>query len=326
MSKMIYKKGEGCIETTKKKLIPRDAGFTLVELLIALVLSVVIIGAVYYSFNTQQKSFSLINQKVSMRQQGRAAIDFMMRDIRMAGSRVPKSKAMVITDSTQGPDQVSVLFASSEKDFISGFIITSSTNGSSDSVTVVTQDGSGFAPNNAYYKKNIILMKRDGSCSVIRKIQNYGVSGSGAYRIFQLTSSPASSIFGDSQADLSANYKNQYAYIVSTNTYSVSSHTLYLNENNGGPKVPLSENVDDLQIAYVDRKGTWYCTGSNSASPPSIPDLSAVRITLLVRTAIPDPDFMGQRPAIEDHAAAKKTDHYRRRLLRSYVKIRNLGY
>jgi len=148
-----------------------EAGFTLVELLIALVMSVVVVGAVYYTFNSQQKSFSLINQKIDMQQEGRAALNFMMRDFRMAGARVPKSKALVITDATDGPDEVSLLFASPEEYFLSGYIIVSSATGRSDSIVVETMAGGSFALKNSYYRnKNIVLVQRDESHSVIRKI------------------------------------------------------------------------------------------------------------------------------------------------------------
>jgi len=305
-----------------KNLITDRAGFTLIELLIALILSVVIVGAVYATFNSQQKSFSLTNQKVDMQQEGRAAMNLMMRDIRMAGSRIPKNKAMVITNSFTGPDQISVLYA--DPDFLSGFVIKSAATGSSSSITVETQNGGAFEPNIKYYRKNIILVKKDGSCSVIRKIT--AASGTGTQRAFTLTNSPASTVFGDSQADVSATYTDQYAYIVSAITYSISSSTLYVNTNTGGTNQPLSENTDDLQIAYLDKNGSWYCyDSSHTSAPTTIADIRAARINIITRTAIADPDFTGQRPSLEDHAAGG-SDHYRRRVLTSMIKIRNMGF
>jgi len=303
-----------------------EAGFTLVELLIALVMSVVVVGAVYYTFNSQQKSFSLINQKIDMQQEGRAALNFMMRDFRMAGARVPKSKALVITDATDGPDEVSLLFASPEEYFLSGYIIVSSATGRSDSIVVETMAGGSFAPKNSYYRnKNIVLVQRDESHSVIRKISK--ATGTGTQRTFTLEKSPASDVFGDTQNDISANYSNQYAFIVSTRSYHVKSGTLYVNANNGGHDQAVAENVEDLQFAYLDKNGTWYCDSKSDTSPPSsVADIRGVRINILVKTQIPDPDFRGRRPAIEDHDAASSADHYRRRWLHSFVMVRNMVY
>ena len=52
-----------------------------------------------------------------------------------------------------------------------------------------------------------------------------------------------------------------------------------------------------------------------------------VRVSILVRTAREDRSFplIGVRPQVEDRAAAGANDQFRRRLLRSVVKIRNLG-
>jgi type IV pilus assembly protein PilW len=274
--------------------MPSKNGFTLIELLIALVLSIVIVGAGYATFNSQQKSFSLTNQKADMQQEGRAAINFIMRDIRMAGCQVPNAKALVITDSTSGPDQISILHA--DATFFSGFTITSSgTTGSSSSVIVETQNGGSFAASNLeYVGKNIILVKKDETNSVIRKIT--AASGTGTQRTFTLTASPASTVFGDSSSDIGATYTGQYAYIVSTNTYSISSETLYLNKNTGGGNQALAENADDLQIAYLNKDGTtWYCyDSSHTTAPATITDIRAARINLLTRTTVPDPDFTGK--------------------------------
>ena len=262
-----------------------------------------------------------------MQQQGRAAMNLLIRDLRMAGSRIPKSKALAITNSSTGSDQVSVLFASPESKFLSGFIITSTgTTGNSSSITVETQNGGDFAPNNSdYVGKNIILVKRDFSHSVIRKITGASTGTTSDERIFTVTSSPASSIFGDSSGDISASYWRQFAYIVSTRTYSVSSGVLNINENTGGGSQPLAENVDDLQIAYLDKNGTWYCyDSSHTTAPSTVSDLRAVRINLVLRSAIADPDYTGRRQAVEDHAAGG-SDHYRRRYFRSFVKMRNMG-
>ena len=154
-----------------------------------------------------------------------------------------------------------------------------------------------------------------------------GFSGTGVQRTINLTTSPASTVFGDSSSDIAAAYKDQYAYIASTNTYSISSATLYLDKNTGGGNQALAENVDDLQIAYLDKNGTWYCyDSSHTTAPATIADIRAARINLLARTSIPDADFTGIRPVIEDHAVATASDNYMRRLLRSFVKIRNMEF
>ena len=237
------------------------AGFTLIELLIALVLSIVIVGAGYATFNSQQKSFSLTNQKTDMQQQGRAAMNIIMRDIRMAGYEFQNGQ---ISYSQGGAN--------------------------------VTQNALVINDNNANGNTSVLPGTDDVTIAYIDPTIPYPST---------LTSSGI--------------VRRRYYISNSTNH-----PTLMLQTNSGVPQ-PLAENVDDLQIAYKDKNGNLFCTSSNSASPPSIPDLRTTRINLLARTSIPDSDFTGQRPALENHAAATATDNYRRRVLSSMIKMRNMG-
>jgi type IV pilus assembly protein PilW len=60
-------------------------GFTLVELLVAMAISGIVAGAIFTAFQSQQKSYLIQEQVVEMQQNLRAATDFMVKDIRMAG-------------------------------------------------------------------------------------------------------------------------------------------------------------------------------------------------------------------------------------------------
>ena len=64
---------------------PGRGGFTLVELMIAMALGLVVLGAMYGVFTTQSKQFSNQEQIVEMQQNARMAIDIISREIRMAG-------------------------------------------------------------------------------------------------------------------------------------------------------------------------------------------------------------------------------------------------
>ncbi len=60
-------------------------GFTLVELMITVAISGIIIAAIYSAYITQQRTYLAQEQVAEMQQNNRAAIDMMVREIRMAG-------------------------------------------------------------------------------------------------------------------------------------------------------------------------------------------------------------------------------------------------
>lgn len=61
------------------------AGFTLVEVLIALLIGSVVLAAVMTSFQMQHKTYLAQDQVVEMQQNARVAMDMLVRDIRTAG-------------------------------------------------------------------------------------------------------------------------------------------------------------------------------------------------------------------------------------------------
>jgi prepilin-type N-terminal cleavage/methylation domain-containing protein len=64
-------------------------GFTIIELMVALVLSFILIGAVYGTFTSQQKAYTVQDQVAEMQQNARMAMNILVRDIRMAGYGMP---------------------------------------------------------------------------------------------------------------------------------------------------------------------------------------------------------------------------------------------
>jgi len=85
----------------------RQKGFSLVEMLIAMVIALVVIGGVYRTFTVQQKTFVVQEQVSEAQQSVRAVMDLIARDIRMAGFGRPPwavdtlSEAVTITVGPQ---------------------------------------------------------------------------------------------------------------------------------------------------------------------------------------------------------------------------------
>jgi len=62
-----------------------NEGFTLTELLVAIVISGIVMTSIYSAYYSQQKSFIAQEQVVAMQQNLRAGMDLLEREIRMAG-------------------------------------------------------------------------------------------------------------------------------------------------------------------------------------------------------------------------------------------------
>ena len=63
----------------------KDEGFTLIEVVIALALSMVTVGAIYIIYLGQVKSQVVREDKLDMQQHARVAMDLIVRELRMAG-------------------------------------------------------------------------------------------------------------------------------------------------------------------------------------------------------------------------------------------------
>jgi type IV pilus assembly protein PilW len=63
-----------------------NQGFTMIELMIAMVVSLLALAAIYSTFLAQHRSYQVQSETADMQQNIRAAVYYMQREIRMAGS------------------------------------------------------------------------------------------------------------------------------------------------------------------------------------------------------------------------------------------------
>jgi hypothetical protein len=109
-------------------------------------------------------------------------------------------------------------------------------------------------------------------------------------------------------------------------TYNISGDSLQMNGQ------PLAGDgattvVEDLQFAYqIEDDANWYNAQTDFPTGDSAADIRMVRISLVVRTAVPDPeDTTFTQPALEDHTGSLAgPDGFRRRVYTTVVKVRNL--
>jgi type IV pilus assembly protein PilW len=97
---------------SKQKFSLSDQGFTMVELLVAMVVAFLAMEAIYSTFLTQHRSYRIQEETAEMQQNLRAAMLYMKREIRMAGcdpmgtagARIIKAERMLIrfTEDVRG--------------------------------------------------------------------------------------------------------------------------------------------------------------------------------------------------------------------------------
>ena len=69
----------------KKNYLKTITGMTLIEVLIGVLISSIMIGAMYTTYNAVNNSYSQVTDKAKISRSGRDIVEMLMRDIRMAG-------------------------------------------------------------------------------------------------------------------------------------------------------------------------------------------------------------------------------------------------
>jgi prepilin-type N-terminal cleavage/methylation domain-containing protein len=304
---MIVKKGEN------------NKGVTLIELMIVLVIAVILMGAVYSLFITQHQSYSVQDQVAGAQQDARAALNIMARDIRMAGSLVGGDGFNVNTftfavnpqngtPAASSPDQITVVGAAEE--FISG--------GNPVTVTAVSSTG--------------VTLSANADPAIFDTDKKRYVAFEGANQVYQITGGISTSTLtlnGSPPAYIANVGARVFPVKAITYLLTTADGVLRRNDNTGNGAQPLAGDgvttfVEDLQIAYQITGDTtsWYNT---TPAANTNADIRMVRITLIVRTVVPDPkETSFFKPACEDRLADNSNPGCRRRIYTTVVKVRNL--
>ncbi len=95
-------------------LIKNNKGFTLVEILVALVIDFIVLAGIYAAFYSQQKSHVKEQQVVDAQQNVRGAASFMAREIRLAG--MERQSAGVAGILAAGPHSIHFTLDRNEDD------------------------------------------------------------------------------------------------------------------------------------------------------------------------------------------------------------------
>jgi prepilin-type N-terminal cleavage/methylation domain-containing protein len=296
-------------------LLKDKTGVTLVELLIALVISAILTSAVYRTFIVQQKSYAVQEDVSDMQQNARVAVNRMLREIRMAGfggrnensfgesdilktfgnvngyTRVVFPENDVATDGITH-DRITVLAAY----HLLGKLEANANKGA-DGISVTYNSGVKF---NSDKKKYVCI---NGVFNYeIEPTENKDIKLAGGKNLTE------------------DHLAGEPVFLVEALTYGLRMDdttnppmpVLFRNENTGGGRVTMAENIEGLQFRYRVRKKSDQSDGGEVDAPDLINYvIVGVRATLVARTRMADPQL-------------KDGSGFRRRTVETYIDVRNM--
>jgi len=277
--------------------IRKTAGFTLLEILIALAAFTIVIAAVFEFYISQNKALFVQEQIVEMEQNARSATNMIHRELRMAGYKAMGSTLLnnlsnwlpssyiptvpytvnldgnpkVTTGSGSDPDMITFLS-----------VLTSATNpatissGASVGATSITLSLTSSETSDQYAIGDILnigtsseyatVTNISGSTLTIDTNPNPTPSGNQGLADSYASGEPAGEISVVTYAVFNSSSD-------SSNTYHTQGHPALKRKVNDGDYVTLAENVTDMQILNIGN--------------------GEIKITISVRTDISDSDYSG---------------------------------
>lgn len=294
-------------------------GFTLVELIIALAISLIVMSGIYAYSNSHHKSHIVQTRVNEMNQNIRVAINRMVTEIRMAGFKTGSGTSDIMTQTalwTSGLIPSSPYTVAMKNDNL--IITPGNTDPVDDMITIIYGETTPAVL--AVAADDRVLTLSLSGTETARKFAVGDVIyiGFGSVQPENLEFAKIVSINGaqlfidtDLTQPLSQGLELSYRIGTEVGVMNVVTYAVFNDENdpscsqhtkghpilkrrcNGGSMERFVENIESLDIEDI---------GNND-----------IRITLLARTSKADPEYTNP----------KFGDHYRRRTLKSIVQVRN---
>lgn len=294
----------------------RRDGVTLVELLVALAISLVVITQLLLAFSSQHESYVEQERVVETQQEARLLTNVILTDLRMAGFMLAREAGVASIDGGAGGSDVlcmsdsSVINSSvytSTNNRLEGADVTTAITGSNSSLAISSSEQDLDADGDVDFVVGAGILISDGTrvhCARVTSV------GSGSVDFTPATPSGVSYSVADTIA-------------VPAVVYAISGSTL---TRNG---LTLSTQVEDLQVEFgVDTDNDGEITGAefpiDDLNGEDVAQTRVARIYLTTRTSTGDQDFSGLRARAANRTAGTSDNFKRRRAIADTV-LRNMG-
>ena len=280
-------------------LLRKNKGITLIELLVALVISGILVGGIYRTFIGQQKTYTVQERVVDMQQNVRASINRMMTEIRMAGF----GNVSMLLPAPYGSGLGVTIGGTTYNDVVNP------NNPVAGSVTILSGMGSttitGFPALNQI-TVNSLTDSQGNTLFDTGDRQYVSVGGVESYRITNIAGNTLT---------LSGNLTyahpvNTLVFAIRAVSYQVDGTLTLLRDEIPRPSTqavaqpqPVADNIDNLQFVYFNANGN---------PPAQNADVRVIEVTLRARTDSSDPDY-------------KSDGGYRKRQIASRIHLKNMG-
>ncbi len=241
-------------------------GYTLVEILVAMLIIAIITTSLIGTFALQQQSSTKQGSIQEIQETAQLALTLIKRDLMMAGYGVMGALSLYFEDGGSGnPDIIYINDSSflSDQELLDGTWAQAQITGGSgtDTITVDRVDIDGDGENE--FKDDISMrIITDGTSNKVARILN--VNGN----------------------QLLLDQAVNGSYVAPALYYEISSNNLRKSSMSISGTQPLASNVVDLQVAYQDVNGTWYCDGSGPCpmSPFQANNIRLIRVSIITQS------------------------------------------
>jgi prepilin-type N-terminal cleavage/methylation domain-containing protein len=280
-------------------LLRKNKGITLIELLVALSISGILVGAIYRTFIGQQKTYTVQERVVDMQQNVRAAINRMMTEIRMAGF----GNVSMLLPAPYGSGPGVTIGGTTYNDVVNPNTPVAG------SVTILCGMGStiitGFPALNQI-TVNSLTDSQGNTLFDTGDRQYVSIGGIESYRITNIAGNTLT---------LSGNLTyahpvNTLVFAIRAVSYQVDGTLTLLRDEIPRPSTqavaqpqPIADNIENLQFVYLNANGN---------PPAQNADIRVIEVTLRARTDSSDPDY-------------KSDGGYRKRQIASRIHLKNMG-
>jgi prepilin-type N-terminal cleavage/methylation domain-containing protein len=291
------------------------AGFSLIEVMAAIVILGIAMTAVFSTFLFQQQSYTTQVRVAEMQQNLRDAVETISRDIRMCTYGIPSnvnivdneitSRYLKPVNSTSGPDGIYVLY---RYDGDAAYPSFDNVNMAAGATTVALTSTAGFATGDrilVYNATNADLRQVATAAGTTLTLQaGVGTAYSGATLA-----------------------RVRYVRYYVDNTTDAAHPTMMVDRRNGQSQ-PLADDIEDLQFQYsMDTNGDGVIEVVDNNVVGNASFVRQVHVWLLARSRITEKGWVdtGDRN-MADHSPGVANDGYRRRRTEMVVDVRNSSF